>query len=239
MKSSHLFSFGFDNERLIQDYNRVRDATQLHHNQRFYKGEWSGVAFRRPKGVLFDLDAGNADLNSFEDTAQASDMPHTREVLDFFQCEKTSVRFLKLATDSVIEPHTDERLSFFDGFVRLHIPLITNPDVEFIVDGEKLTMLPGQCWFADFSKTHSVANRGKEDRIHLIVDLKVNDWLHQLFVDEGIVGANEEAPDPMDARDSDFKKATIEALLMQNTETSLKLARDMMQRYKIDLEEKA
>ena len=234
MKGSHLFSFSFDSGLLLKDYKAVQSATQLHHSQQNYTGEWSGIPLRRPKSAFMALDAGNAEQDQFVNTEQAIKTAYVEEVLSFFECEKTSVRFLKLTPGSVIKPHSDERLSFFVGYVRLHIPVLTNDKVEFVADGEGLKMQPGECWFADFSRTHSVANRGDQDRVHLIIDLIVNDWLTELFIKEGIVAQDEQPPDPMDAESEEFKLATVKALLEQNTEATRQLANDMIERYQLD-----
>ena len=235
MKANHLFSFGFDPQQLKRDYEQVMTTQVKHHNVAFYEGEWKGLAIRKPTNVFVELDSGSEENKEFEDTPASEKTPYIQQLLTFFECEKTSVRLMNLTPGSVIKPHSDERLGYFDGYVRLHVPIITNDNVEFIADGDSLKMLPGQCWFADFSKTHSVANRGTEDRIHLIIDLEVNEWLTELFVKEGIIEEGEEAPDPMDAMSEDFKLATVRALLEQGTEASKKLAQDMVDRYQLSL----
>ena len=39
----------------------------------------------------------------------------------------------------------------------------------------------GSCWYLRLSDPHSVANRGTEDRVHLVVDMFVNDWVGGVF----------------------------------------------------------
>ena len=51
----------------------------------------------------------------------------------------------------------------------------------FFVGGDRLQMKAGRVYYADFAKTHSVRNDGDEDRVHLFLELKVNDWLLALF----------------------------------------------------------
>jgi quercetin dioxygenase-like cupin family protein len=107
-----------------------------------------------------------------------------KEVLDGFLFEKTAVRLLQLAVGAEIKPHSDHCLGYEDGSFRLHIPIITNPDVEFILDGKRLIMNEGECWYIDANFEHSVANRGKQDRIHLVIDGIRNDWTDELFYKE-------------------------------------------------------
>ena len=42
-------------------------------------------------------------------------------------------------------------------------------------------MAEGELWFLNFNKYHSVDNRSRVDRIHLVVDCVINDWLRQLL----------------------------------------------------------
>ncbi len=65
--------------------------------------------------------------------------------------------------------------------VRFHIPVITNPEVEFYLNRERVNMSEGECWYLDFNFPHYVNNRSTEDRIHLVVDCYVNDWVTSLL----------------------------------------------------------
>ena len=56
---------------------------------------------------------------------------------------------------------------------RTHIPIITNPEVFFIVNDEEKNMKEGEIWEIDNSKVHSVENLSDEDRIHFIIDYVV------------------------------------------------------------------
>jgi hypothetical protein len=53
--------------------------------------------------------------------------------------------------------------------------------VDFIVDGRRVVMGPGECWYNNFNLPHSVTNRGTRDRIHLTIDLGVTGWFAELM----------------------------------------------------------
>jgi hypothetical protein len=89
-----------------------------------------------------------------------------------------------LAVGAEVKPHSDHCLGYEDGSFRLHIPIITNSEVEFILDGNRIIMNEGECWYIDANFVHSVANRGTNDRIHLVVDGIRNDWTDHLFFAE-------------------------------------------------------
>ena len=67
--------------------------------------------------------------------------------------------------------------------MRLHIPVITNPDVEFLLNGTSVVMNEGECWYLRLSDPHSVANRGRTARVHLVIDATVNPWLKDIFTE--------------------------------------------------------
>jgi len=89
------------------------------------------------------------------------------------------VRFMMLEPGGVIKKHSDSFLS--ERIVRLHIPVYTNRDVEFFLDDIRCNWQPGELWFGDFSKPHYGINRGSETRVHLVVDVTVNESLVNLF----------------------------------------------------------
>lgn len=77
---------------------------------------------------------------------------------------------VKMESNTSIGRHKDE-YEFFDKNHRIHIPIMTNDNCIFEVDGEELNMKVGDVWeINNFEKEHSVRNNGETDRIHLIVD---------------------------------------------------------------------
>ena len=88
---------------------------------------------------------------------------------------------MRLAPGSVIKEHHDNDLSFEQGMIRIHIPVVTNDGVDFRLNGVRCLMPAGSCWYLRLSDPHSVANRGAEDRIHLVIDTVADDWVSALF----------------------------------------------------------
>lgn len=230
MKSSHLFSFRFNADKLQKDLAYIREKWVEHFNTSYYDGNWSGIPLRAPVERNHELSAG--DNNSeYEDTPLFQELPYFQEVVNYFECPATSVRLLKLSPGSAIKEHKDADLSFWYGFARLHVPITTNEDVHFIVDGRELPMKPGECWFAEFCKPHSVQNQGSTDRIHLVIDVEVNDWLRELFENEGILEKGEQQPDVLEEYPEESRQQVIEALEAMNTETSLQMAKEIKEKY--------
>ena len=181
MISTLKFPFGFDAARLKNDLARFapEDWTP-HFNKQYYEGDWSGIALRAAKDAHVDL-YPDPTATAYENTEMLARCSYLPEVLAAFRCEIETARLLRLTVGSNIREHRDYKLGYEDGFVRVHIPMQTNPMVEFYLDGELLRMNEGEAWYLNFNLKHSVRNDGAEDRIHLVVDCVLNDWLRKFF----------------------------------------------------------
>ncbi|MEO1023177.1 MAG: aspartyl/asparaginyl beta-hydroxylase domain-containing protein [Bacteroidota bacterium] len=232
MKYSHKLHYHFEPERLTKDLETAQLTWVNHFNERDYDGSWTGIPLRAPKHAHHPLNTGD-EQSEYEDTELLKQLEYIPQVIETFKCRATSVRLLKLAPEAKIKEHTDPDLSFWNGYIRLHVPILTNEQVNFTLDGHRMDMKPGECWFAEFSKTHSVYNGGATDRIHLVMDCEVNDWVHELFIQEGIIGQDEQPPSEMEQFDDETRLQIIRALEEQGTETSLRMAKEIRDRYSL------
>jgi hypothetical protein len=184
MQSSLKLAPRFDAARLQADLNRILAPEFIpHFNTRYYEGDWSVVPLRSVGGRADHIYPDPTATLKFADTPLLDRCPGVREVLASLQCQLQAVRFLRLKAGSVIKRHSDYNLSLEDNEVRLHIPVVTNADVEFVLDGKRVVMEPGELWYHNFNLPHSVANKGATDRIHLVIDCFVSDWLRELILD--------------------------------------------------------
>jgi hypothetical protein len=110
--------------------------------------------------------------------------PYLEEIVDGFKCPKERVRLLRLEPGKNINTHPDLGDGWAMGKVRLHIPIITHDEVYFYVDEQRVIMNPGELWYCDFTHPHRVHNRSDIARVHMVLDLKVNDWLRDFFPPE-------------------------------------------------------
>lgn len=176
------FPLLFDPSMLKRDLAAIRTADWTpHFNQQYYEGDWSGVSFRSVGGRTDSIYPDPAADEPYLDTAMLERAPYIREVLAQIECEKESVRFLRLAAGAKIKEHKDYFIGIKDGTVRLHLPVITNPLIEFYLDNERVEMKEGELWYLDFSLMHRVENNSDQDRIHLVLDCKVNEWLLEII----------------------------------------------------------
>lgn len=200
----------------------LEDNTWLpHFNTRDYEGDWEVLPLRSPGGRT---DTGVPDLmcdNEYADTIYMANYPGVKQLLDSIMCPVMSARFLNLKPGSVIKEHRDAGLAFEKGEVRLHFPVKTNNQVEFFSNNIKLNMLPGECWYINANLPHRVANYGKTDRVHLVIDCKVNKWLNQVFK----TGEKQLVEEEKAAIDN--TREIIKSLRLMNTETSLRMADEL------------
>jgi quercetin dioxygenase-like cupin family protein len=157
------------------------DAWVPHFNQSIYEGEWTGVALRSVGGKPTQLYPDPSADAPFADTETLDRCPAHRQALGQFRCPLLAARLLALAPGAVIGEHRDYRLGWQDGEIRIHVPVITDPEVEFVLDGRPVQLATGEPWYLDLNLPHRVANRSAVNRIHLVVDCVVDEWLTELM----------------------------------------------------------
>jgi len=179
-------TINFDPNRLRDDLARLTAADWIDHFvTQNYDGDWSVIPLRGPATAEHPVMMIYSDptCTEFADTPFLAECPYFREVIASFQCDIGAARLMKLTPGSTIKEHTDHDLDFNQGNVRLHIPVTTNPEVQFILNGSRVVMNAGECWYLRLSDPHGVTNDGPTDRVHLVLDTTVNDWLRKRLLD--------------------------------------------------------
>ncbi len=168
--------FFFDPVGLRADVQSIpSDAWVPHFNPQDYEGQWSSIALRSKSGRSNEIIAHGA-AGEFSDTPLMAQCPNLRAAVEAFEFPLKSVRLLRLHAGSRIREHRDRDLGLADGELRIHVPVATNEDVEFVVANRRLILREGEAWFIDFSQPHRINNRSSSDRVHLVIDGTVNDW---------------------------------------------------------------
>lgn len=175
----------FDAGLLARDLAGASSHKWINHFVRQnYEGEWSIIPLRAPAGETHPvrLTSANPTL-SFVDTPLLDNTRYFRHVLGCLKCPLLAARLMRLTPGSCIKEHTDLDLSFENGLARLHIPVATNDAVEFYLNKRRVVLEAGSTWYLRLSDPHSVENRGSTDRVHLVIDVRVNAWVDALFED--------------------------------------------------------
>lgn len=149
----------------------------LHYNKRDYEGDWHIIALKSEDGNKYKIASPYEVREPTQYTEHIEKCPYIKEVLDSIPVEMTTVRLMRLRPGAVIKEHTDYNLSVDDKELRIHIPIVTNPQMEFYLDGESISLAEGDCWYINFNLMHSLRNGGTTPRTHLVIDCEVNDWL--------------------------------------------------------------
>jgi mannose-6-phosphate isomerase-like protein (cupin superfamily) len=174
----------FDEARLRADLSRLSAADWIDHFvPEHYEGRWRVAPLRAPADAVHPIQMiyPNPGCDAFVGTPILTRCPYFEEVLAAFECELDAVRLMALAAGSKIREHRDHELSVEHGVVRLHVPIVTGAGVRFYLNREIVPMRPGECWYLKLSEPHRVDNDGHDERVHLVIDARVNNWLHGLL----------------------------------------------------------
>jgi hypothetical protein len=177
--------FAFDPAPLAAELARIGSDEWIEHRFRTnYEGVWDIVPLRAPAGETHPLRLThvNPGATRFTDTVWLDRLPAFRAALARFECPLRSVRLMRLTAGSTIKEHVDD-LDAEVGHLRLHVPVTTNSEVDFRLGGRRVEMAPGSVWYLRLSDPHKVANRGATDRVHLVIDASVDDWLERMLRD--------------------------------------------------------
>jgi mannose-6-phosphate isomerase-like protein (cupin superfamily) len=221
----------FDAAVMQAEVNRLTASWwKEHYNKKHYEGGWSIIPLRSVGGDpdnTFSLHTSGNETMKYKDTPLLDGCEYIKTVLDFFACEKTSVRLMKLNAGAVIKEHTDHEMSFEEGEARFHIPVQTNEQVDFYILDEKIPMKEGQCWYLNLSLKHRVSNAGTEDRVHLVIDCLVNDWVKEVFANEVVIKKEIDAASAKSPVPAEEKIKIIQQLRLMNTAMANELADNM------------
>ena len=96
------------------------------------------------------------------------------------------IMLARMAPGGVIHPHRDQNPAAKWPH-KIHVPLVTNPDVTFFVGGTSYHFGEGEAVEVNNMGRHAVQNRGSTDRIHLIfeyydLDQPEPEWLDEVLV---------------------------------------------------------
>lgn len=162
-----------ETKNLLNEYAVVKQHGPYH------TGGWNGLC----------LHAANGDYKKtslvrgaeYKKTELCKNAPTIEAIIDSFDCDKRRVRLMGLSPGKNIYWHYDSSDSIDKETVRLHIPVVTNPLVEFQICHVDCKWKEGELWYGDFSFPHRVYNKWDKTRIHLILDLVVNQKVNKLF----------------------------------------------------------
>jgi hypothetical protein len=191
----------YDAERLLAD---VRACERVRKHWLDHKMVAIGTSkgrrmlqLRTRGGHLLEVDTNDNQIEPYKDTELMAHAPYVRSILDELEIRASSVLFLALEPGGRIKEHADG-----DGWrlgsgheIRLHIPIVTNDKVFYVIGGQRHDPQPGEIWYGNFSLPHWFANEGAEARLYLMINTRVNEKLLSLFPSDFLEGLDVQ-PDP-------------------------------------------
>ena len=154
--------FRFDAERLAAEVAQFAEADWMPHPNDLPGN--SAIAL---------ISSGGGDNDSFEGekqpTPHLAKCPYMQQVMAGFGEVLSRSRLMRLAAGAEVSLHVDFNYHWFSR-VRIHIPVVTNPEVIFHCGAERLHMQAGECWIFDSWRRHRVVNGGGAGRVHLVID---------------------------------------------------------------------
>ena len=199
----------YDVVLLQRDLNTLQEVRRAPQPGPYHKGEWTGIALYSMGGKQSTFPSA-AGTDHYQATEELQRAPYFKQILDELNCPKEVVRILFLPPEGHIKDHFDFHTSFQFGLLRLHIPIVTHPDVAFLIDGQRMNWNAGELWYGDFSKVHSVKNDSPVVRVHMVVDVQINEFVLGLFPDDFIARRRAEGisitTDPIPASETELRR---------------------------------
>ncbi len=154
--------FNFDVEQLRREASQFPDEHWMAHPSRLTGN--SALPLVSVNGQDNDDFSGPMD-----ETPHLQKCPYVRQIMSEFDEVIARSRFMRLAGKSEVSQHVDFNYHWYSR-IRIHIPVITNPEVIFHCGDEAIHMAAGECWIFDSWRLHQVVNSSEQSRIHLVID---------------------------------------------------------------------
>lgn len=153
----------FDADRLAREVVALGAGAWREHPQK-YPGN-----FALPLISVGGDPASDAIAGPMSPTTHLQQCPYLLQVLERLGAVWGRTRLMKLVGGAEVTPHADINYYWRDR-VRVHVPILTRPEVRFICGDDEVNMAAGECWIFDTWRPHRVLNPVAHERIHLVAD---------------------------------------------------------------------
>ena len=144
--------FDFDPQKLLADLNSVRSEEWIgHYRNDEYEGDWAIAPLRSVAGhpaIIHAVPGARCD-GFFKNTPLLERCPHFKSAIERFECAIGAARLMRLGPGAKILEHSDDMGDGATQELRIHIPVQTNPDVQFWVNRQQIPMSAGETWYAE------------------------------------------------------------------------------------------
>lgn len=141
--------------------------------------EFEGTPHTATDDILLRFGAKDGDSLEAADTEAMFKLPDVKsEILNIMRVVNGSrlgrVIVTRLEPGKKILPHRDVLGEYSKYYTRYHLVLQGMPGSLFTCGDETVQMLTGELWWFDASAEHSVVNNSKDDRIHMLIDVRID-----------------------------------------------------------------
>lgn len=153
----------FDAEAMAEEVNAIE--------ARHWRARAVGVAGNSALTlVTTDGDPDNDELaGTMRPTPALERCPRLMQVMQALGATWGRSRLMKLHGESEVSAHVDTNY-YWRERMRVHVPIVTTPDVRFQCGEGEVNMAAGECWIFDTWRRHRVLNGNTRERIHLVMD---------------------------------------------------------------------
>jgi uncharacterized protein (TIGR03032 family) len=153
----------FDAARLAAEVDQFDRSAWRPHPQG-HPGNWSLPL------IALDGDAAREGVaGPMRPTPQLARCPYIRQVMAELRSPLGRSRLMKLDARAEATAHVDIN-HYWMQRVRVHVPVVTFPEVRFLCGDAVTRMAAGECWIFDTWRRHNVLNPTPHERIHLVID---------------------------------------------------------------------
>jgi uncharacterized protein (TIGR03032 family) len=153
----------FDAARLAAEVGQF-DRSDWRPHPQGHPGNWS-----LPLIALDGDPAREGVAGPMRPTPQLARCPYIRQVMAELDAPLGRSRLMKLDARAEATAHVDIN-HYWMQRVRVHVPVVTFPEVRFLCGDAVTRMLAGECWIFDTWRRHNVLNPTSHERIHLVID---------------------------------------------------------------------
>lgn len=154
--------YRFDVERLTAEVKALPESAWIDHPND-YKGNLA-VPLISLRGE------DNNDFNGeMKPTPHLAQCEYIQQVIASFGEVFGRSRLMRLEGNSEVKEHADGHYHWYSR-VRIHVPIITYPEVVFHCGDKQVHMGAGECWIFNSWLKHRVVNPTPHTRVHLVID---------------------------------------------------------------------
>ncbi len=154
--------YQFDASRLQQEISQFVDTDWMEHPSKLA----GNLAI--PLVSLMG-ERNNEFAGKMRTTPELRRCDYMQQVMASFDEVLARSRLMRLNAGAEVSEHVDFNYHWYNR-VRIHIPIVTNPQVIFHCGDQAIHMRAGECWIFDSWRRHKVLNDSDQDRVHLVID---------------------------------------------------------------------